>query len=141
MVTRTLDAADRVTLVDYPDDTLDTTYACGTDPMAFDVGRLVGITRDGETVLTRAPQPEGAEAEGRNQRRPCPRACLQQEAVCKRGSLSGKIVNCVRLCLQEFDQRLECPAWVCPPCAGCIVAAHVYCFVSCTDDTDRDPVP
>jgi len=51
MVTRTLDAADRVTLVDYPDDTLDTTYACGTDPMAFDVGRLVGITRDGETVL------------------------------------------------------------------------------------------
>lgn len=67
--------------------------------------------------------------------------CGGAQAVCKRGFLSGKIANCVRLCLQEFDQRLECPERDCPPCAGCIVAAHVYCFVSCTDDPDRDPVP
>ncbi|HSL81228.1 MAG TPA: hypothetical protein VLF66_00545, partial [Thermoanaerobaculia bacterium] len=54
-VTRTLDALDRVTFVDYPDDTLDTTYAYDSQPAAcagasFPVGRLASITRNGEAV-------------------------------------------------------------------------------------------
>jgi len=48
--TRTLDEFDRVTLVDYPDATLDTTYTYGTSPALFEIGRLTGITRDGHTV-------------------------------------------------------------------------------------------
>jgi hypothetical protein len=50
LTTRTVDAADRVTLVDYPGTALDTTYTYGTTPALFDVGRLTGITRDGQTV-------------------------------------------------------------------------------------------
>jgi hypothetical protein len=67
--------------------------------------------------------------------------CGGAQAVCKRGVLSGKTANCVRQCLQEVDQALDCADRECPPCAGCIIAAHSYCFVSCTSDPDRDPVP
>src|SRR5690606_27692133 len=54
-VTRTLDAADRVTFVDYPDDALDTTYSYDAAPAAcggtsFPVGRLGSITRNGTAV-------------------------------------------------------------------------------------------
>jgi len=47
---RTVDAADRVTFVDYADNSLDTTYSYGTTPAQFDVGRLTGITRNAQTV-------------------------------------------------------------------------------------------
>ncbi len=47
---RTVDAADRVTLVDLPGTALDTTYAYGTTPASFDVGRLTGVTRNASTV-------------------------------------------------------------------------------------------
>lgn len=49
-LTRTVDAADRVTLVDYPGADLDATHTYGTDPLLFEVGRLTGIERGGETV-------------------------------------------------------------------------------------------
>ena len=49
-MTRTVDEADRVTFVDYPEADLDVTYTYGTDPAAFELGRLVGITRNGSTV-------------------------------------------------------------------------------------------
>jgi RHS repeat-associated protein len=49
-VQRLIDAADRVTLVDYPDSGLDTVYSYGTDPGRFERGRLVGITRHGRTI-------------------------------------------------------------------------------------------
>ena len=48
--TRTVDAADRVTFVDLPNTALDTTYSYGSTPASFDVGRLTGITRNGQTV-------------------------------------------------------------------------------------------
>ncbi|MEO8197865.1 MAG: RHS repeat-associated core domain-containing protein, partial [Thermoanaerobaculia bacterium] len=47
---RTVDAADRVTLVDLPGTTLDVTYAYGSTPANFDVGRLTGITRNSATI-------------------------------------------------------------------------------------------
>jgi YD repeat-containing protein len=50
-VQRLLDAADRVTLVDYPESALDTVYSYGTDPTRFERGRLVGITRHGRTIV------------------------------------------------------------------------------------------
>ncbi len=47
---RTLDELDRVTLVDYPDDTLDVTYTYD-DPLApFSLGRLTQIERDGQPI-------------------------------------------------------------------------------------------
>ncbi|MCZ7651069.1 MAG: hypothetical protein M5U13_07890 [Thermoanaerobaculia bacterium] len=49
-VTRTVDAADRVTFVDYPDDDLDRTYTYGTDPLAHELGRLVAIANATATV-------------------------------------------------------------------------------------------
>ena len=54
-VTRTVDAADRVTAVDYPDPAIDTTYAYDTAPTvcagtSFPLGRLSSITRDSEAV-------------------------------------------------------------------------------------------
>ncbi|MDX1998419.1 MAG: hypothetical protein SF066_11940 [Thermoanaerobaculia bacterium] len=50
-ITRTVDAADRVTLVDYPGTELDTTYTYGSNPAAFNVGRLVSITRPNGTTV------------------------------------------------------------------------------------------
>lgn len=47
---RTVDAADRVTLVDYPTNSLDVTNSFGTDPAAFNNGRLISITRDAESI-------------------------------------------------------------------------------------------
>jgi RHS repeat-associated protein len=54
-VTRTVDAVDRVTFVDYPDDALDTTYTYDAEPVvcagaSFPVGRLAAITRNGQSV-------------------------------------------------------------------------------------------
>ncbi|MCZ7652115.1 MAG: hypothetical protein M5U13_13515 [Thermoanaerobaculia bacterium] len=49
-VTRTVDAADRVTFADYPDDDLDRTYTYGTDPLAHELGRLVAIANATATV-------------------------------------------------------------------------------------------
>jgi YD repeat-containing protein len=49
-VLRSLDELDRVTVADYPDDTLDTTFAYGDDPLQFNVGRLTSISRDGHTI-------------------------------------------------------------------------------------------
>jgi hypothetical protein len=53
-VARTVDAADRVTLVDYPDDSLDTTYAYDSSTTcpapSFPVGRMAAIERDGEAI-------------------------------------------------------------------------------------------
>jgi len=48
--TRVVDAADRVTSVDYPGTDLDVTYHYGTDPALFEKGRLTGIERAGHTV-------------------------------------------------------------------------------------------
>jgi RHS repeat-associated protein len=55
VTTRTIDAADRPTSVTFgpagtPDPTLTTTYAYGSTQLAFDVGRLTGITRNGQTL-------------------------------------------------------------------------------------------
>lgn len=44
-MTRTMDAADRVTRISYPDPMLETTYSYGTTPTSFDVGRLISIDR------------------------------------------------------------------------------------------------
>ncbi len=54
-VARTIDELDRVTNVDYPDDTLDTDYAYDAAPgscggTSSPVGRLASITRGGETL-------------------------------------------------------------------------------------------
>jgi RHS repeat-associated protein len=54
-VTRTVDALDRVTFVDYPDDALDTTYTYDAEPVScggtsFELGRLGAITRGGQTI-------------------------------------------------------------------------------------------
>jgi RHS repeat-associated protein len=54
-VTRTVDALDRATFVDYPDDTLDTLYSYDAAPAScsgtsFPAGRLGAITRNGEAV-------------------------------------------------------------------------------------------
>jgi RHS repeat-associated protein len=43
-VTRTVDEADRVTLVNYPGTDLDTSYVYGTNPANFETGRLLSIT-------------------------------------------------------------------------------------------------
>ncbi|HEX4963499.1 MAG TPA: RHS repeat-associated core domain-containing protein [Thermoanaerobaculia bacterium] len=55
VTSRTVDAADRVTQQTFgpsgsPDSTLTTTYAYGSTPTQFDVGRLIGITRNGQTI-------------------------------------------------------------------------------------------
>ncbi|MGB6363233.1 MAG: RHS repeat-associated core domain-containing protein [Thermoanaerobaculia bacterium] len=53
MVDRQVDALGRVQSVDYPDDTLDTTYdydIAGTCAEGFPIGRLSSITRDGQSV-------------------------------------------------------------------------------------------
>lgn len=51
VVTRAVDGADRPTSVDYGGDpALLTSYSYGSTPAAFDYGKLVGITRDGETI-------------------------------------------------------------------------------------------
>ncbi|HEV8240340.1 MAG TPA: hypothetical protein VGS57_13305 [Thermoanaerobaculia bacterium] len=52
---RTLDAADRVTQETFgpsgsPDATLTNTYTYGTTAAQFDIGRLIGITRNGQTI-------------------------------------------------------------------------------------------
>jgi hypothetical protein len=54
-VDRTVDALDRVTFVDYPDNALDTTYTYDTAPVAcggtsFPVGRLGSILRNGASI-------------------------------------------------------------------------------------------
>ncbi len=54
-VARAVDALDRVTNVDYPDDALDTDYAYDTAPgscggSSSPVGRLASITRGGQTL-------------------------------------------------------------------------------------------
>jgi YD repeat-containing protein len=47
---RSVDALDRVTVVDYSDASLDTTYTYDDPLVAFSLGRLTAITRDGQTV-------------------------------------------------------------------------------------------
>jgi RHS repeat-associated protein len=49
-VARTLDEADRLTLVDYPGSNLDTTYVYGTNASSFEKGRLLSITRGTDVV-------------------------------------------------------------------------------------------
>ncbi len=47
---RTLDELDRVTLVDYPDDTLDVTYTYDDGLVPFSLGRLTRIEREGQPI-------------------------------------------------------------------------------------------
>ena len=49
-VTRIYDVADRVTFLDYPDSTLDTTFTYDDPGVPFSKGRLTAITRDGLSV-------------------------------------------------------------------------------------------
>jgi RHS repeat-associated protein len=49
-VSHTLDARDRVTLDDYPNNALDTTYVYDDPGVAFSKGRLTAVTRNGQTV-------------------------------------------------------------------------------------------
>lgn len=49
-VTRTIDELDRVTFVDYPDDTLDITYTYDDPMVPFSAGRVTAITRDGASI-------------------------------------------------------------------------------------------
>ncbi len=49
-MTRTIDELDRVTLEDFPDDSLDVTYVWDDPGVAFSLGRLTGIERDGHAV-------------------------------------------------------------------------------------------
>ncbi|MEO1366112.1 MAG: hypothetical protein AAFX50_02960, partial [Acidobacteriota bacterium] len=48
--TRGYDVLDRVTSVDYPDDTLDISYVYDDPGLSFGVGRLASITRDGHAI-------------------------------------------------------------------------------------------
>ena len=48
--TRTIDALDRFTLVDYPTDSLDIAYVYDDPGVAFSIGRLTAITRNGHSV-------------------------------------------------------------------------------------------
>ncbi|MEO1083319.1 MAG: RHS repeat-associated core domain-containing protein, partial [Acidobacteriota bacterium] len=48
--TRSYDVLDRVTSVDYPDDSLDITYAYDDPGLLFGIGRLGSITRDGHAI-------------------------------------------------------------------------------------------
>jgi RHS repeat-associated protein len=53
VVGRVIDALDRVTMVDYPDDTLDTDYdydTAGSCAVTFPLGRLSSITRSGRSI-------------------------------------------------------------------------------------------
>ncbi len=50
MVARTVDELDRVTFVDYPDDSLDIAYTYDDPSVDFSLGRLTAITRDGAGV-------------------------------------------------------------------------------------------
>lgn len=51
LTARIVDAADRVTHVDYgTDDALDVDYTYGSQASRFEIGRLTGITRGGQTV-------------------------------------------------------------------------------------------
>ncbi len=47
---RTIDAADRVTFLDYPTAALDTTYTWGTSAVGWKLGRLTQIAKGGDTV-------------------------------------------------------------------------------------------
>ena len=49
-VTRTVDAADRVTFVDYPGTALDRTYTWGTDPASHTRGRLTAIGNETASI-------------------------------------------------------------------------------------------
>ncbi len=49
-VTRVVDALDRVTFEDFPDDSLDVTYVYDDPGVAFSLGRLTRIERDGHAV-------------------------------------------------------------------------------------------
>jgi YD repeat-containing protein len=49
-VTRSYDAADRLTFVDYPDPALDTSYTYDDTAVPFSKGRLTAISRDGLSV-------------------------------------------------------------------------------------------
>jgi RHS repeat-associated protein len=49
-VTRMIDELDRVTFLDFPDPTLDTTYTYDDPLVPFSKGRLTGIERDGHTI-------------------------------------------------------------------------------------------
>ncbi len=48
--TRTYDALDRLTTIDYPDDTLDVTYTYDDPAVDFSAGRLTSIERDGHAI-------------------------------------------------------------------------------------------
>jgi RHS repeat-associated protein len=49
-VLRTVDEADRLAFVDYPGNDLDVTYEWGTSAQDCEIGRLVGVTRNSETI-------------------------------------------------------------------------------------------
>ncbi len=49
-VTRTVDGADRVTLIQYPDPALQTTFTYGTSPTSFNVGRLISVARPNSVI-------------------------------------------------------------------------------------------
>lgn len=49
-MTRTVDAADRLTGLDYPDPALDTTFTYGNTPPSFNVGRLISIARPNSVI-------------------------------------------------------------------------------------------
>jgi hypothetical protein len=85
--------------------------------------------------------------------------CGGAQKVCRLGILRGKRANCIRQCLQEFDQEYNCNGIDCPVpfgvsagpqgfatanvpyCVECITVAHAYCFASCGRNPDVDPVP
>ena len=50
VTTRVVDALDRVTFVDYPDDTLDITYTYDDPMVPFSSGRLTAIARNGTSI-------------------------------------------------------------------------------------------
>ena len=50
-VARTVDAIDRVTFIDYPENQLDTTYTYGDPGIPFSKRRLTAITRDGQEIV------------------------------------------------------------------------------------------
>ena len=52
MMTRVVDALDRVTFEDYPNNTLDVTYTYDDPSVAFSLGRLTKIERDGHAIDT-----------------------------------------------------------------------------------------
>jgi len=78
--------------------------------------------------------------------------CETAPPVCNSPRLRGRVFNCVRQCLQDYDQGKDCGGtkpcsppyppvhWPSPWCNECIRDAHTFCFWHCTRSPDKPPI-